>query len=263
MRRVRCGAVLLPSRLLPSSSAASVWRRFLPPRVRCRALTFHTSPSCSARLPRRTILFSFLRPQHQRATLASAILLPSVCCRLPCVLAACICVRARAPRIFLHPHPPFRVHSPCFLHPDGARSLPPVPSRVPGGPCRKLCCVLPWACHCHSAPLFLSPFVRYIVWSADAYLRTVCERRTPRHPTSGCACHCAAFVSVHYCLSRLNMYGKRREAEGGARRRTERDENTRKSEARACAAAPSRTRSRDASRSRDATRAADPRREKV
>ena len=29
MRRVRCGAVLLPSRLLPSSSAASVWRRFL------------------------------------------------------------------------------------------------------------------------------------------------------------------------------------------------------------------------------------------
>jgi len=203
VRRVRCGAVLLPSRLLPSSSAASVWRRFLPPRVRCRALTFHTSPSCSARLPRRTILFSFLRPQHQRATLASAILLPSVCCRLPCVLAACICVRARAPRIFLHPHPPFRVHSPCFLHPDGARSLPPVPSRVPGGPCRKLCCVLPWACHCHSAPLFLSPFVRYIVWSADAYLRTVCERRTPRHPTSGCACHCAAFVSVHYTFSRL------------------------------------------------------------
>ena len=207
VRRVRCGAVLLPSRLLPSSSAASVWRRFLPPRVRCRALTFHTSPSCSARLPRRTILFSFLRPQHQRATLASAILLPSVCCRLPCVLAACICVRARAPRIFLHLHPPFRVHSPCFLHPDGARSLPPVPSRVPGGPCRKLCCVLPWACHCHSAPLFLSPFVRYIVWSADAYLRTVCERRTPRHPTSGCACHCAAFVSVHYCLSRVGRKG--------------------------------------------------------
>ena len=202
MRRVRCGAVLLPSRLLPSSSAASVWRRFLPPRVRCRALTFHTSPSCSARLPRRTILFSFLRPQHQRATLASAILLPSVCCRLPCVLAACICVRARAPRIFLHPHPPFRVHSPCFLHPDGARSLPPVPSRVPGGPCRKLCCVLPWACHCHSAPLFLSPFVRYIVWSADAYLRTVCERRTPRHPTSGCACHCAAFVCAAWCAAR-------------------------------------------------------------
>ena len=113
-----------------------------------------TSPSCSARSPRRTILFSFLRPQHQRATLASATLLPSVCCRVPCVLAACICVRARAPRIFLHLHPPFRVHSPCFLHPDGARSLPPVPSRVPGGPCRKLCCVLPWACHCHLAPLF-------------------------------------------------------------------------------------------------------------
>jgi hypothetical protein len=34
----------------------------------------------------------------------------------------------------------------------------------------------------------------------DAYLRTVCERRTPRHPTSGCACHCAAFVSVHNTL---------------------------------------------------------------
>ena len=166
-----CRLVCCRLRLLPPSGAGFF-------RLACAvalspSITFHTSPSCSARLPRRTILFSFLRPQHQRATLASAILLPSVCCRLPCVLAACICVRARAPRIFLHPHPPFRVHSPCFLHPDGARSLPPVPSRVPGGPCRKLCCVLPWACHCHSAPLFLSPFVRYIVWSADAYLRTV------------------------------------------------------------------------------------------
>ena len=43
-RRVRCGAVLLPSRLLPFSSAAFVCRRSLPPRVRGRALTFHTFP---------------------------------------------------------------------------------------------------------------------------------------------------------------------------------------------------------------------------
>ena len=50
-RRVRCGAVLLPSRLLPFSSAAFVCRRSLPPRVRGRALTFHTFSSCSVRPP--------------------------------------------------------------------------------------------------------------------------------------------------------------------------------------------------------------------
>ena len=61
-RRVRCGAVLLPSRLLPSSSAAFVCRRSLPPRVRGRALTFHTFSSCSVRPPSLPLPVAAIRP---------------------------------------------------------------------------------------------------------------------------------------------------------------------------------------------------------
>ena len=76
-RRVRCGAVLSSSRLLPSSSAAFVCRRSLPPRVRGRALTFHTFSSCSVRPP------SYRRP---------CLLVPA---RLPCPSAVTVVKQPR------------------------------------------------------------------------------------------------------------------------------------------------------------------------